>query len=88
MSLSFFLCLSSIHDEYCNMFVPPTLCCRLLRTRDVLVLEVARLRLEEAVAALERNNPASSDLPALRQCLKELVERFNVPFLPLPSPPH
>jgi hypothetical protein len=69
------------------MFVSPTLCCRLLRTRDVLVLEVARLRLEEAVAILERNNPGSSDLPALRQCLKELVERLNVPFLPLPPLP-
>jgi hypothetical protein len=69
------------------LFAPPTLCRRLLRSHDLLVLELARLRLEDAIAVLERSNPASLDLPGLRQCLRELVARLNVPLLPLPSPP-
>ncbi len=65
------------------MFSPPTLCCRLQRSHDALVLDVARLRLEDAIAVHERTNPSSTELPALRQCLKELLQQLSVPFLPL-----
>jgi len=43
----------------------------------VLVLEVARLRLQEAVAVHERSNPSNTELPVLRQSLKELIDRLN-----------
>jgi hypothetical protein len=43
----------------------------------VLILEVARLRLQEAVAVHERSNPSNPELPVLRQSLKELIDRLN-----------
>jgi hypothetical protein len=54
-----------------------SLCCRLVISKDVLILEVARLRLQEAVAVHERSNPSNPELPVLRQSLKELIDRLN-----------
>jgi hypothetical protein len=50
----------------------------------VLILDIARLRLQEAIIVLERSNPSSAELATMRSALKELVERLNFPFLPLP----
>ena len=79
------VCQYCVHQRL--LLMSPTHCCRLQRSQDVLVLEVARLRLQEAIAVHERNNPSTPDLPILRQSLKELVERLNVPLLPLPPLP-
>jgi hypothetical protein len=43
---------------------------------------MARLRLLEAIAVQQRNNPSNPELPALRHCLKQLVERLDIPYLP------
>ena len=56
----------------------------LQRSQDVLILDIARLRLQEAIIVLERSNPSSAELATMRSALKELVERLNFPFLPLP----
>ena len=53
----------------------------------MLILDIARLRLQEAIIVLERSNPSSAELATMRSALKELVERLNRPFRPLPLSP-
>ena len=73
-----------LSTSYCSLFDVPTLHCRLQCSQDLLILDVARLRLQEAIAVHERNDPSNPELPTMRLTLRELVERLNAPTLPLP----